>query len=169
MKELELKFEYKEASMNDLNLIWDKDIARKVGDERWISWKAEYIENNQSGKCKTFIISYGTEPIGQGTLLFSPECGAINGMTELADGITTVNINALRIEKEYENKGHISKLVRQMEQYAINAGYKAITIGVEARETRNLAIYLHWGYNEFIKADYEDNVLILYYSKVLGN
>lgn len=160
-------FNYRVASTNELNLIWDKDIANNFGDSRWIVWKSEFIENNNTGKCKTFIVFDDKEPIGQGTLLFSPQCNGIRGRVELADGIKTVCLGALRIEKQYEGQGHISKLVKMMEQYAKDKGYKIITIGVEPKETRNLAIYLHWGYDTFIKSEMEDNELILYYSKYL--
>jgi GNAT superfamily N-acetyltransferase len=160
-------YEYKAACMDDLNRIWEKNIAENAGDNRWVAWKAEYIEYNKTGKCKTFVILAGEEPVGEGTLLFSPQCGGISGRTDLADNINTANINALRIAKSHENKGHISKLVKLMEQYAKNAGYKTLTIGVEARETRNLAIYLHWGYNTFVRHELENNVLVLYYSKSL--
>lgn len=92
-------------------------------------------------------------PIGEGTLLFSPQCNAIRGRTQLADGRRTANINALRIRKKHEGKGYISALVRMMEQHASENGYTHLTIGVEARETRNLAIYLHWGYDELVTAE----------------
>lgn len=85
--------------------------------------------------------------------------------TGLAGGANMTNVNALRIAKHFEGKGHISKLVKLMEQYAKNACYKTLTIGVEAKETRNLAIYLHLGYTTFIKSEIEDETLILYYSK----
>ena len=42
-----------------------------------------------------------------------------------------------------------------------------IIIGVEVKETRNLAIYLHWGFNSFIRLEIEDGNLILYFSKSL--
>jgi len=76
----------------------------------------------------------------------------------------------LRIEKQYEGKGHISKLVKVMEQYAKNKGYKIAIIGVEPKETRNMCIYFHWGYDTFIKAEtseIEEEGLILFYSKML--
>ena len=110
---------------------------------------------------------HDNKPIGEGTLLFSPECGAINSRTELADGQKIANINALRNDKDHEGRGCISKLVRLMEQYAADTGYSTITIGVEARESRNLAIYLHWGYDLFVRSEIEEGVLILYYSKSL--
>ena len=149
------KYKYQEASMADLDLRWNKNIADNIGDERWVHWKAECIADNQNKKCKTFVILYGEEPIGEGTLRFAPQC---------------VEVNALRIDKQHEGKGHISKLVKIMEEYARTAGYELITIGVEAKETRNLAIYLHWGYDTFVKSEVseiEEEGLILFFSKKL--
>ena len=147
-------YRYKEASFEELERRWDINISNNPGDNRWFVWKYQYIEYNKTGACKTFVVLDENEPIGEGTLLFLPEY---------------CEVNALRINKKYEGKGHISKLVKLMEQYAANIGYKSLAIGVEAKEVRNIAIYLHWGYNNFIKHEIEDNVLILYYSKSLNN
>ncbi len=102
---------------------------------------------------------------GSSRLIFAEDCSAIRGRRILADGKETANINALRIEKAHESKGHISKLVNLMEQYAVRSGYKKLTIGVEAKETRNLSIYLHWKYDELVHAETEDGSLVLYYAK----
>jgi GNAT superfamily N-acetyltransferase len=82
-----------------------------------------------------------------------------------------VEINGLRMDKQYEGKGHMSKLVKAMEKYAKDHGYKTAIIGVEPKETRNLAIYLHWGYDTFVNLTIsdikEEEGLVLYYSKSL--
>lgn len=160
--------EYRKATQKDLEVLWDKNISDHHGDPQWIAWKEEYIQYNQSGMGATFAVIHNGRSVGEGTLLFSPECSAIRGRTQLADGRRTANINALRIRKKHEGKGHISALVRMMEQYAAEHGYTRLTIGVEARETRNLAIYLHWGYNELVTAEQEDGELVLYYAKNLN-
>ena len=102
------------------------------------------------------MVLYGEEPIGEGTLIPTMQ---------------SVEINGLRIDKQYEGKGHISKLVKIMEQYAKDEGYKTAKIGVDPKETRNLAIYLHWGYDTFenleISSLKEYEGIILYYSKEL--
>ena len=150
-------YEYKIASVEELDRRWDINIANNLGDNRWIVWKIQMIEDNKSGKCKTFVVLDGEEPVGEGTLIFLPQY---------------VEINALRIEKSHEGKGHISKLVKLMEQYAVDNGYKTLTIGVSAKETRNIAIYLHWGYTTFVKSEIseiEEESLVLYYSKLLEN
>ena len=57
--------------------------------------------------------------------------------------------------------------MRMMEDYAAAHGMKRLTIGVEAREARNLAIYLHWGYDDFVLSEVDDGELVLYYAKDL--
>lgn len=76
-------------------------------------------------------------------------------------------MNAFRIDKKYEGQGHISKLVKMAEQYAKDKGIRYLTIGSEAKESRNLAIYLHFGYTEFITSFVEDNELVLFYGKTI--
>lgn len=160
-------FEYRIATASDLEYMWNKDIAANPNDKRYMQWKNEYIRYNQANAAKTFVIMADGEPIGQGTLLFSPICKAVKNRSFLADGRTTANINALRIEKEYEGKGHISKLVRAMEQYAIENGYKMLTIGVEKKETRTKAIYAHLGYNRLLLKTFESGAIVYYFSKNL--
>ncbi len=159
--------EIKAASRNELEKIWDQSIKDHPGDDRWITWKEQFIADNDSGRAKTFVILHNARPIGEATLLFSSECKAVQGRSLLANQQSIANINALRIQKEFEGMGLMSKLLKLMESYAKEEGYQRLTIGVEAKETRNLAIYLHWGYNEFIHSCFEDDELILYYAKDL--
>ena len=77
-------------------------------------------------------------PVGEGTLLLSPDCAAIGGRTELAGGAMVANVNALRFRRAYEGRGHISAFMRRMEAYAASSGYRRLTTSVEAQETRNL-------------------------------
>lgn len=160
-----MNYEYVPATEELLKNIWEKNIKANSDDKRWNKWRDEAIANNSCGKSKTFLVLYKGVPVGEGTLLFADDCSAIRGRTMLADGKKTANINALRIEKEHEGKGHISKLVDLMERHAVEHGYRKLTIGVEAKESRNLAIYLHWGFQEFTHSEIEDGSLVLYYAK----
>lgn len=162
-----MNYAYRAATMDDLERIWEKNIADNAGNDGWKTWRDVYIKDNEEDKCKTFVFLCDGKPMGEGTLLFSPECKAVAGRTALADGMSTVNVNALRVDKAHEGEGHISELVRIMEKYAADQNYQTVTIGVEAKETRNLAIYLHWGYNNFVMSEVEDSALVLYYSKSL--
>ena len=162
-----MNFTYEIASHETLAKIGDKNIANHPGDERWVRWMNEALEDDARGWRKTFLVCADGEPVGEGTLLFSTECKAVHGVTAIADGAASTNVNALRIEKRFEGQGHISRLMRMMEQYAKDAGYKTITIGVEACETRNLAIYLHWGYRKLVHWELDEGELVLYYAKEL--
>ena len=164
-----MDYEYKEATQELLEKIWEKNIEENKGDERWIKWREEYLTYNLNGKARTFLVLFHGKPVGEGTLLFSEDCSAVSGRKMLADGKMVANINALRIDKAHEGKGHISALVHLMEQSALEQGYKKLTIGVEAKESRNLAIYLHWGYNEFIHSCMEEDDLVLYYAKKISH
>lgn len=158
-------FSYRIATIEDLEKIWNKDIYRNKGEECWIRWKEQYIDYNQSGKATTFVVLDNNEPIGQITVLFSTECSAVKGRPMLCNGTNTANMNAFRIDKEYEGQGHISNLVKMAENYAKEKGFSYLTIGCEAKESRNLAIYLHFGYTKFITSIIEDDELILFYRK----
>ena len=157
--------EYRKATAEDLEVIWDYQIAQNPGDPNWIRWKKQFIDDNNSGAAATFVAVVDGIPVGEGTLLFSPDCRAIRGRLVLADGKTVTNINALRIREAYEGQGYISTLVKHMESYARAQGYSRVTIGVEAVEARNLGIYLHWGYDRFLLSEGEDMELTLYYGK----
>lgn len=162
--------EYRIATLADLETIWNKDIKNNPDDNRWVKWKQQYIDYNINGKAITFVCVNKGEPVGQINVLFSPNCKAVFNKPLLCNGKTIANLNAFRIEKQFEGQGHISKLLHLAEDYCAQHGIKALTIGVEANETRNLSIYLHWGYNKFIMHEVdpdEDNALVLYYKKEL--
>ena len=159
------------ATLDDLNNVWDKDIRKNPADLRWVRWKEEYINYNLNGDAKTFVAVDGDNVIGQITVVFNDNVKAVKGKKRLCDGKSIVNMNAFRCDKEYEGQGHISKLVKIGEEYARSKGYTYSTIGSEAKESRNLAIYLHFGYKEFlmyeIDEEEEESPLVLYYGKQL--
>lgn len=163
-----MTYGYRLATPADLEWIWDKNVAANPDEPAWQNWRNDYIRYNREGLGETYVVLCDGEPVGEGTLLLSPACGAIDGRTALCDGIRVANVNALRIEKAHEGKGHISAIVRMMEQIAAARGITTLTIGVDAHETRNLAIYLHWGYTNFVMSEVEDGALVLYYAKEIG-
>ena len=66
-------------------------------------------------------------------------------------------------DKRYRGKGYFSKLFRFMIDDLKNRGYEKFTLGVEPTETKNLQIYQHLGFNNFIKSGretYPDGTII---------
>lgn len=155
------------ATQAQLEARWDRNIQNNPGDRRWVNWKREYIGYHLSGKAVTFVAMEEENPVGEGTLLLSPDCRPVAGLPALCDGKTTGNVNALRMEKAYEGQGHMSRLMAALEKYARDIGLARLTIGVDAKEARNLAIYLHWGYTLFLCSEWDEGELVLYYAKEL--
>ena len=163
-----MNFTYTLAPLPELRQIWQKNIDNNPDDPNWLRWRDEYIYYNTTGMATTFLVLADGDPVGEGTLILSPDCKAVVGRPiALADGKHIANVNALRIEKAYEGQGHISRMMRELEDHARSLGYTHLSIGVEAREARNLAIYLHWGYRTFLMSEVDDGELILYYAKEL--
>ena len=44
------------ATCENLEKIWNKDIARNLGEECWMRWKGQYINYNKTGKATTFVV-----------------------------------------------------------------------------------------------------------------
>ena len=92
--------EYRKATIEDLEKIWDKDILDNPNDENYVRWKHQYIQNNILGKCATFVAVDDNTPIAQVTVLFSTDCSAVKDRPMLCDGKIRANMNAFRIETE---------------------------------------------------------------------
>ena len=157
---------YRKANLEDLDVLWDKEIEQNPDDPRYIRWKGSFLERNRSGRGATFLVFDGESAVGQVTLERFAD-GYSGNREPLADGITTAYVNSLRIDQAYEGKGYVSQLMYHMENWAKEQGFSRLTVGVEAAESRNLAIYLHWGYTNFIMAEEDCGELVLFYAKEL--
>lgn len=74
-------------------------------------------------------------------------------------------LSAFRTNKEYQGQGYFSKLYKFMENDLKKRGYKSLTLGVEAKEVKNMQIYFKFGFTKYIKTLYVDNNYINFYEK----
>ena len=76
---------------------------------------------------------------------------------------------AFRTNKEYEGKGYFSKLYRFIENDLKDKGYTELCLGVGPEAVRNIEIYFHLGFTEYIKTliecDSSKEDVILFYKK----
>lgn len=107
------------------------------------------------------------DPVGQATLVLLKDVIDTEIKDILCNDRDTAYISTVRIEKQFEAQGHISKLFKLMEKTAADMDIKYLTIGCEATMTRNLAIYLHFGYTEYQTSITDDGDLILFFRKAL--
>ena len=159
---------YRKATLEDLNRVWDYQMEQNPDEPRNQRWRDSYISRNIQNRAATYVAIVDDEPVGEVTLDYYAEAyGNPDIRPKLANGEDTAYVTALRIRKEYEGNGYISSLMRFMEDESKKMGYTRLTIGVGAEETRNLAIYLHWGYDQFVTAEEDCGELVLFYAKKL--
>ena len=161
-------WEYRRATRDEVAFLWDENIRTHTARKTWEQWKEEYLYYLDHHMALTFAALQNGVPVGEGTLLLSPDCKAVRGRSSLCDGKTIANVNALRIRRTFEGQGHISALMKVLEREAAAQGISMLTIGVQEDEARNRAIYRHWGYLEPVLQEREDGVLVLYFAKHLS-
>lgn len=62
---------------------------------------------------------------------------------------------AFRTNKELEGKGYFSKLYKFAEHDLKERGYTSLSLGVGPEAVRNIEIYFHLGFREYIKTTIE--------------
>lgn len=137
------------------------EIERKWNYEIKINWrrksvlkmlKIETIERVKSGQAITYYGILNGKIICQTTAMFDKNI--IQNSDGLV-GIKTAYLCNFSTVKKHQGKGYFSKLFTFMINDLKNRGYKKVTLGVEPNEMKNLKIYQHLGFNEYIKSAQE--------------
>lgn len=63
---------YRSANLDDLEYLWNRNIAENNNKTQWTNWKKQFIEDNKNGRALTFVVFDNDIPVGEGTLLFLP-------------------------------------------------------------------------------------------------
>ena len=157
------------ASLKEMEVKWDYEIKLHPREENWLIWKAEAINNFQSGKSIPYYGILDGTIICEATAFIHPD--AVQNGVGLVDKNTTY-LCAFRTIKEYQGKGYFTKLLYFMLNDLKQKGFTKAVLGVEPDDETNKAIYWHWGFTEFIKSaseQYPDGTVIEveYYGKEL--
>ena len=135
------------ASVDEMKIKWNYEI-KKHKSPNWKIWKVESIERVKNGQC---IVYYG---IINGKIICETTAMIDKNIVQNSDGLVddkTVYLCAFRTVDKYQGKGYFSKLFNFMINDLKSKGYEKVTLGVEPTETKNLKIYKHLGFNEYIK------------------
>ncbi len=158
------------ATEEEMNKKWDYEINHATHSKKnWIQWKKEFINNQREG---TQIPYYG---ILDGEIICEATASIDPSVVQNAKGLVSRHVaylNSFRTIKGYQGQGYFSKLFRFMIHDLRERGYHAVTLGVEPNETRNMMIYFHYGFLEYIKSGMEfypngEEAFVLYYKKNL--
>ena len=143
------RYECKIASLEEMNLKWDYEIARAGEDKgNWIIWKKDSSEHMQEGKSLPYYGILDGQIISEATAILD------GSIAQNSDGLVdekTAYLSAFRTIDAYQGKGYFSKLFRFMLADLKNRGYEKVTLGVEPEELENKQMYTHFGFTEHIK------------------
>lgn len=159
------------AVAEELENWWNDAIARHPNDNAYVVWKECFLRENASGERKTFFAFDGKKVVGQCTLLLKSEDKVMtgNGRAELIK---------LEIIPSLRGKGLATKIYSTVKEYAKSIGIKELTIGVEPCEVRNIQIYFHWGFTNYLQTITEtyppkdefstgEEIIVLCYSQLI--
>jgi len=161
------------AELDEINRKWDYEISQHPDDNSWVVWKESFIEGVKSGNRICYYGILDGEIISEATAMFSAD------EIQNGDGLVdeeTVYLSAFRTVEKFQGQGYFSRLYKYMEEDLKSRGYKALTLGVEPNEIKNMKIYFNWGFENYIKTAYEtyppkdrfsqpQEIMVNYYSK----
>lgn len=157
------------ANLDEMEEKWNYEIEHAQNKSNWIVWKKSALERVKRGQS---IAYYG---ILDGKIISEATASIDKTIVQNSEGLIsedTVYLNAFRTIDEYQGKGYFTPLFEFMLNDLKSRGYKRVTLGVEPCEVKNIQIYFHYGFTEYVKSATEkypdgEQVLVNYYAKTL--
>lgn len=141
------------ASVDEMERKWNYEIKKQRKRKTVLEGlKKDAVEHIKNGQSVTYYGKLNNKIICETTAMFDENI--IQNSDKLVDGKTVYLCN-FSTDKRHQGKGYFSKLFKFMIEDLKNRGYEKFTLGVEPTETKNIKIYQHLGFNEFIKSGKE--------------
>ena len=160
----------KVANRKELLKRWDYLIEINPGNNKWVEFKENALKHFDENSTISYLGFLNNEIICEITA-YIKNSAFIGDISEpsglLSDSMAY--LAAFRTNKEYEGKGYFSKLYRFVESDLKERGYTELSLGVGPEAVRNIEIYFHLGFREYIKTlieqEQEQEDVILFYKK----
>ena len=167
------------ASRKELLKRWDYLVEIHQGNNKWVKYRENALKHYDDGSTISYLGFLNDEIICEVTA-YIKESAFIGDISEpsglLSDKMAY--LAAFRTNKEYEGKGYFRKLYNFVENDLKNRGYTELSLGVDPEAVRNIEIYFHLGFKNYIKTviEYEpsknnpsikeENIIIFYKKKI---
>ena len=150
----------KVANREELLRRWDYLIKIHANNNKWVEFKENTLKKYDENSIISYLGFLNDEIICEATAyikesafagdISDPSCLLTDKMAYLA---------AFRTNKEFEGRGFFSKLYNFVENDLKKRGYTALSLGVSPEEVRNIEIYFHLGFRDYIKTliEYEQS------------
>lgn len=169
----------KVADLDELLRRWDYLVEIHPGDSAWEGYRELAIRNHRNGSAILYLGLLDGEIICEATAYV--KSSAFDGDLSDSAGLLSDSmayLAAFRTNQAFEGQGYFGRLYRFMEDDLRDRGYTALCLGVGPEAVRNLEIYFHLGFREYLKATFEplptrdalsepEEELILFYRKRL--
>ncbi len=169
----------KVASREELLRRWEYLIKIHPNNNKWIEFKENALKHYDEKSTISYLGFLNNEIICEVTA-YIKNSAFIGDISEpsglLSDSMAY--LAAFRTNKEYEGQGYFSKLYYFVENDLKNRGYKELSLGVGPEAVRNMEIYFHLGFKEYIKtvieyepseedfSKQEEDVILFYKKKI---
>jgi GNAT superfamily N-acetyltransferase len=160
----------KVANREELLKRWDYLIKIHPGNNKWVKFKENALKHYDEKSTISYLGFLNDEIICEATAYIN-DSAFIGDISEpsglLSDSMAY--LAAFRTNKEFQGKGYFSKLYNFVENDLKKKGYTELSLGVGPEEVRNMEIYFHLGFTDYIKTLIENNSssedVILFYKK----
>ena len=168
----------KVANRDELLKRWNYLIEIHPGNNKWVKFKEEALKHYDEKSTISYLGFLDDEIICEVTA-YIKDSAFIGDISEpsglLSDSMAY--LAAFRTNKEFEGKGYFSKLYNFVENDLKGKGYTELSLGVGPEAVRNMEIYFHLGFKNYIKTviEYElseddsskqEDVIIFYKKKI---
>ena len=146
------EFKCKIATREELLKRWEYLVDVHNGSSEWKRYRENFIRNFDDKSAINYLGFIDNEIICEITAYIKDS--AFLGDISEPSGLLSDNmayLAAFRTDKEYEGKGYFSKLYQFVENDLKKRGYKELSLGVGPEATRNIEIYFHLGFTQYIK------------------
>ena len=143
------------ATRDELIKRWDDLIEKHPNDDSWKGYKVKTLNIFDKGTSICYLGILNGKIIAEVCAHISKDFEAENLIDELVNE-KRAYLNAFRCDKEYEGKGYFSALYHFMENDLKKRGYKEVSLGVEPCEVRNIMIYFHLGFTNYVGTGLEE-------------
>lgn len=172
-------FVCKIANRDELLKRWEYLIEIHPGNSKWIEFKENALKHYDEKSTISYLGFLNDEIICEATA-YIKDSAFIGDISEssglLSDSMAY--LAAFRTNKEFEGKGYFSKLYNFVENDLKEKGYTELSLGVGPEAVRNIEIYFHLGYRNYIKtvieyepskndpSKQEEDVILFYKKKI---
>ena len=174
---MEENYVCKIANRDELLKRWDYLIEIHPGNNKWVEFKENALKHFDEKSTISYLGFLNDKIICEITAYIKDSAfiGDISDSSGLLND-SMAYLAAFRTNKEFEGKGYFSKLYNFVENDLKEKGYTELSLGVGPEAVRNMEIYFHLGYRDYIKtlieyeSSQEDPVnkeedIILFYKK----